>query len=484
MSEVFTTPELLMAALIVALVLLEAFFAPGASRVTANMGYASLFGTLVILAVALGWPSSADPFSSYFTVLVLSCACLAVLLSLSGRRGAQLGGVSGRSSASSRGMAFYPLLLCSVLGMMMMVRAQDLLLLFVSLELAALSLQALVICGESGRSGTVEAGIRLAFTGAVASGFFLLGLVLIYGATATTNLIEIVTAHQQIGAGHSRLLLAGMAVLAVAVGARVGVVPMHRWFPDAFQGAPTPVSALLASAATAATVAVAMRLFAVGFDIAPDYTVTLISMVAALTMTVGNLLAMNQRRLKRLLGYSSLAHLGYVLAGLTTLGDGGGGSVVFYMSFYGMVLCGCCAVLLALRRERQEELEIDDCLGLARKHPLLAGTLIALLLSLVGLPPTIGFTARYWVLSATLEAGSGALAICLLLNSLLMVYVYGRVVIRLMTPPKPGRGDLVAVHVDPPLAAALVLMVLFTIGGGIWSQPLVLAAREAGLFGW
>ena len=472
--ELFSPPELLLAALIVAVVLLEAFFTAPGSRVTASMGYASLFGSLAILAVALSsWPESlTTEFSSYCTVLILSFACLTILMSLSRHRGAD---------SDAPGKAFYPLLLCSVLGMMVMVRAQDLLLLFVSLELAVLSLQALIICGKSSRIA-VEAGLRLAMTGAVASAFFLLGLVLVYGATGTTDLAELVAAYHGTDVTVSRLTLAGMALLAVAVGARIGVVPLHMWFADVFHGAPAPVSALLASAGTAAAVAVAMRLCAVGFDLVEEYAVVLTWVAAALTMTVGNLLAMNQRRLKRLLGYASLAHIGYALAGLCAMGSGGGGGVAFYLSFYGMAVCGCCAVLLALCRERETELEIDDCLGLAHRHPLLAGTLLVLLLALVGVPPTMGFTARYWVLSSVLDAGFGGLALVILINSLLTAYVYARLIVRLLSPP--GAGNSVAVHVDPPLAAALVLMLLFSVGGGVWSQPLVSAARQAGLIGW
>ena len=474
MMDLFSMPELLLAALILAVVLLEAFFASLGSRVTVSMGYASLFGTLAILAVALSsWPerlaaeagrSFAVVFSSYCTVLILSFACLTILLSLSRRRGAR----------DSPGMAFYPLVLCSVLGMMVMVRAQDLLLLFVSLELTFLSLQALIIA--------VEAGLRLALTSAVASGFFLLGLCLVYGAAGTTDLPELVAAYHGTDATMSRLTLAGMAVLAVAVGARIGVVPVHMWFADVFHGAPAPVSALLASAGTASAVAVAMRLCAVGFDLVEEQAITLTWIAAVLTMTVGNLLAMNQRRLKRLLGYTSLAHIGYALAGLCAMGSRGGGGVAFYLSFYGMAACGCCAVLLALWRQRETELEIDDCQGLARRHPLLAGTLLVLLAALIGLPPTMGFTARYWVLSSVLDAGFGGLALCILINSLLMAYVYARLIVRVLSPPSAGGS--VAVHVDPPLAAALVLMLLFSVGGGLWSEPLITAASQAGLIGW
>lgn len=484
MSEVFTTPELLLGALIVAMVLLEALFAPHGSGVTANMGYASLFGGLVILAVVLGsWPQtnendpcSAEVFVSYFTVLILSFACLTMLMSLSR-------GPADGFWASWPAPAFYPLLLGAVLGMMVMVRTQDLLLLFVSLELAALSLQALIICGKSHRIA-VESALRLATTGAVASGFFLLGLALVYGATGTTNLAEIVGVHHGTNTEQNPLMLAGMAIVAVAVGARIGVVPVHMWLADVFQGAPAAVSALLTSAGLAAVMAVAMRLCAVGFDLVEDYAITLIWVAAALTMTMGNLLAMNQRRLKRLLGYATLAHIGYALAGLCAMSSRGGGGVAFYLSFYGIAACGCCALLLALSPQRQTEIEIDDCRGLGKRHPLLAGTLIVLLLSLIGLPPTMGFTARYWVLSSTQEAGFGGLTVCILINSLLTAYVYARLLVRILLPPAAVAGDSVTAQIDPPLAAVLLLMLLFTLGGGIWSEPLVAAARQAGLIGW
>lgn len=484
MTEPFPVPELLLAALIVTLVLLEAFFALRAAR-TANMGYASLFGSLVILAVALAcWPGAqeagttprvAEVFYSYFTVLLLSFACLSILMSLSGRR-------SEGAGSPVAGMAFYPLLLTSVLGMMVMVRAEDLLLLFVSLELTALSLQALVICGRSDRTVS-GAGLRWALTGGMASGFFLLGLALVYGATGTTNLPEIVAAHRASGI-ESRLMLAGMGLLAIAVGARVGVVPVHMWLPEVFQGAAAPVASLLAAAGVAAGLAVAMRLFALGFDLVEEHAVNLTWLAAVLTMTGGNLLALNQRRLKGLLGYASVAHVGYALAGLSAMGSRGGGSVAYYLLFHGAAVCGCCAALLAWPRQRQARLEIDDCLGLGRRHPLFAGALMLLLLSLIGVPPTMGFSARYWVLEATLSAGFDGLALCLLINCLLTTYVYGRLLSRMLAPAPATRGVSPAIQVDPPLAAVLLLMLLLTLGGGVWPEALVTAARQAGLIGW
>ena len=263
----------LQAALIVAVVLLEALFAARGSRLTASMGYASLFGSLAILAVArASWPdsSTAEPgpgsaavFPAYFTVLILSFSCVTILMSLSRDIGAD---------EDSPGMAFYPLMLCSVLGMMVMVRAQDLLALFVSVELTVLSLQALIICGRSKRIA-VEAGIRLATTGVIASGFFLLGLALVYGAAGTTDLTQLVALHRETGSAVSRLTLAGMAVLAVAVGARIGVVPVHMWLSDVFHGAPAPVAALLALSSTATISNSARRIMAT-FWRAPRVTPT------------------------------------------------------------------------------------------------------------------------------------------------------------------------------------------------------------------
>ena len=484
MTEPFTTPELLLAALIVALVLLEAVFAPRGAR-TANMGYASLFGGLVILAVALStWPEAragdggsggTAVFYSYFTVVLLSFACLTILMSLARKR--EDGDASGVA-----GMAFYPLLLSSVLGMMVMVRAQDLLLLFVSLELAALSLQALLICARPSRIAA-RASLRLALTGGIASGFFLLGLALVYGVAGTTSLPEIVAAHRASGVG-SRLMLAGMGLLAIAVGVRIGVVPVHAWLPDVFQGASVPVAALLASAGVAAGVAVAMRLCAFGFDLVEEHAIALIWIAAVVTMTGGNLLAMNQRRLKGLLGHASVIHVGYALAGLSAMGSRGGGSVAFYLLFHGAAICGCCAVLLALTRHQGKGLEMDDCLGLARRHPLLGGALIVLSLSLIGLPPTMGFCARFWVLDSVLSAGHQGLAVCVLINSLLTAYVYGRLLVRVLAPAAAARDEAAPIQVDPPLAAALVLTLLLTLGGGVWPEALVTAARQAGLIGW
>src|SRR2546425_3226686 len=248
-----------------------------------------------------------------------------------------------------------------------------------------------------------EASMKYFILGAFASSFMLYGIALMYGATGTTNLDRIAAAAA--GRSHDPLFVIGMGLLLVGFGFKTSSVPFHMWAPDVYQGAPTSVTALIATGSKAAAFAALIRVLVVALCGAqPDWT-ALLWVVAALTMTVGNVAAIAQSNLKRMLAYSSIAHAGYMLVGLVAGGMGGAGAVLFYLLTYTFTTAGAFGVLTLCERARAEAVEVGDYAGLAERHPVLASALALFLLSLIGVPPLAGFMGKFYVFGAAVRAG-------------------------------------------------------------------------------
>ena len=475
--------KILLGGLILAILLFEAAFSP--RRRGRSMGHFSLFGTLLIVAVALGrWGSAAatgswhgmagDLFSAYFDVLFLAGACLVLLISISSSSDVNSG--ERRSQTVAAGSESHALALAATLGMMVTAAADDLLLLFLGLELTSISMQILSTSVRPSRLAS-EAGIKLTLTASAASGFFLMGLALLYGATGTTSLTGL-SEHLQADAANQTLALSGMGLLLVGLGLRIGVVPFHLWLPDVVQGAATPVSALLCSGAVAAALAAAMRLLADGLSPLASHWIPLVWGAAAATMTAGNLLAIGQRQLKRALAYAGVAQFGFALVGLAAASEGGLGATSFYLVVHAVISLGCYAVVSQCHRDQEAFTEVEDYSGLGRRHPLLGLGLTVLLLGLAGLPPTAGFPARFWLAESAIEAGFPILAVAVVVNTALSAYVYLRIAIRVFAAAPPKTGS-VPVVLSPHTTAVLMLAVLAALGVGLWPGPLMELAREA-----
>jgi NADH-quinone oxidoreductase subunit N len=326
---------------------------------------------------------------------------------------------------------YYTLMLFSLSGMMLMAQAADLIIVFLSLELLSLPLYVLAAFARP-RADSEEAGLKYFLLGAFSSGFVLYGIALVYGATGATSLTGIVAA---VSNGTSGLLLTiGSALILVGLGFKVAAVPFHMWTPDVYQGAPTAVTAFMAAGAKIAGFAALLRVFATAFpSLAVDMTPVLWAL-SVLTMVVGNLLAIVQTDIKRMLAYSSIAHAGYILMAFVPYGNPTVAPIsiaagLFYLVAYALTNFGSWGVVIALERAEGKGLAISDYAGLGRKYPALAAAMTIFMLSLTGLPPTLGLVGKFYLFRAVLAGGYVGLAVIGVVTSLISAYYYLRVVV-------------------------------------------------------
>ena len=332
---------------------------------------------------------------------------------------------------------FVTLLLFSLLGMMVMISAASFLTLFLGLELMSLCLYALVALNRDSAAST-EAAMKYFVLGALSSGLLLYGMSMIYGATGTLNIYE-VSGHAARLAGSPTdrtFLIFGLVFLVAGVAFKVGVVPFHMWIPDVYHGAPTAVTLIVGSAPKVAAFAMAVRLLVNGLPALAQDWQQMLALLAVLSMAVGNITAIAQTNLKRMLAYSTIAHMGFMLLGLLSGVVGGNSlnaaeaysSAMFYMIIYTLMSLGAFGVLLLLSRAGFECENLDDVKGLNRSHPWYAFIMLVLMFSLAGIPPTAGFYAKLAVLSAAVNAGQIWLAVAAVVLSLIGAFYYLRVV--------------------------------------------------------
>ena len=363
----------------------------------------------------------ADGFSIFINALLLVSGLLGIALAYGyvKRMGLERG-------------EYYTLLLFSVTGMMLMAQAGDLIVVFLALELLSIPLYVLAAFARP-RTESEEAGLKYFLLGAFATGFIVYGTALVYGAAQSTNLIAIVAAASA-GNANPLLLSLGSALILVGLGFKVAVVPFHMWTPDVYQGAPSAVTAFMSSGAKIAGFAALLRVFATAFpSIASDMT-GIFWALAALTMVLGNVIAIAQTNIKRLLAYSSIAHAGYILMAFVPYGNPEVAPVsiaagLFYLVAYAITNFGAWGVVIALEKSEGRGLELNDYAGLARKHPLHAAAMAVFMLSLIGLPPTIGLVGKFYLFRAVIAGGFTGLAIIGVLTSLISAYYYLRVVV-------------------------------------------------------
>jgi len=327
---------------------------------------------------------------------------------------------------------YYTLLLFSVTGMMLMAQAADLIVVFLALELLSIPLYVLAAFARP-KVESEEAGLKYFLLGAFATGFVVYGTVLVFGATGSTNLIAIVGRASD-GTVNLLLLSIGASLILVGLGFKVAVVPFHMWTPDVYQGAPSAVTAFMSSGAKIAGFAALLRVFATAFpSISSDMT-GIFWALAALTMILGNVIAISQTNIKRLLAYSSIAHAGYILMAFVPYGNPDVAPVsiaagLFYLVAYAITNFGTWGVVIALEREAGKGLELNDYAGLAKRHPAYAAAMAIFMLSLIGLPPTIGLVGKFYLFRAVIAGGFTGLAIIGVLTSLISAYYYLRVVV-------------------------------------------------------
>ncbi len=356
-----------------------------------------------------------DKYSLFFNVIFLVSTILVVLISMNylGRQDKRQG-------------EYYLLILLATLGMMLMASGNELIVVFLGLELMSLSLY--VLAGYFQRSmASSEAGMKYLLLGAFASGFFLYGIALIYGGAGTTSIPQIASALTV--DAKSPLLLSGMFLLVVGFGFKVALVPFHQWAPDVYEGAPTSIAAFISAGPKAAGFAAFLRIFMDALQNLQSEWIILITILAALTMTVGNLVAIAQRNIKRMLAYSSIAHAGYVLVALAAANKDGISSAMFYLFVYCVMNIGAFGAVILARTEDGESLMISDYAGLGFKKPLLALFMTIMLLSLAGFPPTAGFIGKFYIFRSAVESGQIWLVIIGAINTAISAFYYLRVVV-------------------------------------------------------
>ena len=444
-----------------------------------SIGWLSLAG-IVAAAAANGYlatfvagPQPAmmavDAFRVFINFVILGAAALSLLMAQGylDRRGINRG-------------EFQALVLFATCGMMVMAGARDLLMVFIGLELMSIPIYCLVGFDRLDER-SVEGSIKYFLLGAFSSGFFLYGIALTWGATGTTDIPAI--GSLVLGGGTTPMLLAGMALLMVGFGFKVAAVPFHMWTPDAYDGAPTPVTALMSTGVKAAAFASFIRVFVIGFGGASERWAQVGFLIAVVTMVGANLIALTEGSLKRMLAYSSIAHAGYLLVALLSNSPAGAAAFLFYLLVYTLMTAGAFAVLIANAREAtgEERVALEDWAGFAREKPVLAVLFSIFLLSLAGFPLTAGFLGKLYILRAAVAAGLTPLAVVLVMSSLLSYFYYLRVIVVMYMTPARVEGEHRAARLPGPaflgtaVAAALVVA-LFFLGG--W--PMGWAERSAG----
>lgn len=408
-------------------------------------------------------PLALDSYALFFNFIFCLAGSLTVLMS-----GTYL------EITKIRQGEYYTLILFAAVGMVVMAAATDLITIFLGLETMSIAVYVLAGIWHQ-RLASNEAALKYFLLGAFASGFLLYGIALIYGATGSLQLGAIA---EHVGAnGSSTLLLVGLGLLLVGFGFKVAAAPFHVWTPDVYEGSPTTITAFMAVGVKAAAFAAFARVFLHTFEAIHTEWDGIVWMLAVLTMTVGNLTALVQSNIKRMLAYSSIAHAGYLLVAMVAGKDLGGAALMYYLVAYGFMNLGAFGVVVALGRQGEPNDELSDYAGLGSRHPALAMAMVIFMLSLTGVPPLVGFTGKFYVFSAAVQAGYIWLAVIGVLNSAVSAYYYIRVIVHMYMEESERTFDIPALR--PALVAAIIIAAAGTILLGVFPSASISMARES-----
>jgi NADH-quinone oxidoreductase subunit N len=493
-------PEIILTAAGIVAMLAGAFFEKSGDQWASLAAHAGLVGAAVAISFQWGHPGSAfggmflaDPFSIFFHLLFLIVAALVALAASEYLAREKLAAAE-----------FYALLLFGTVGMGIMASATELILVFIGLEISSLS--SYVLAGyRRDVSTSSEAALKYFLLGSFATAFFLYGIALMFGATGSTRLSKIheallagqntlaaaesvppVVAASGMGHGVTALVgspfpvsLAGLAIALIFVGLafKVSAAPFQVWTPDVYQGAPTPVTAFLSTGPKAAAFAAFLRIFMAGLGSFSGNWTWLLWMVAVLSMFLGNLAALMQSNIKRLLAYSSIAHAGYMLVAFTAHSADGTSAVLFYLAAYAFMNVGAFIVVSHLGGRDERYLDIDDYAGLGYRSPVLAGALTVFLLSLIGIPLTAGFFGKFYIFRAAVHGDLIRLTVLGVINSAIAAYYYLRVLVSMyMSSPV---SEVPVDPLRPGVRLALIVSVAGTFVLGIFPYSVLSLATQA-----
>jgi len=457
-------PELVMVVAAAIVMLLDIFNRRGRAPTKAWLPWVALAGVLVTGAVSiwlLGQPVTSfqgmaihDERAQALNLVVLTGAALSILLS-----------VRYIPTVNHQTGEYYTLLLLVSTGMMAMGSATDLMVVFLALETFSLGLY--ILAGLNRKSlRSNEAAMKYFLLGAFASAFFVYGAAFVYGATGSTR-FDLIAVTLFDGKADLPLLYIGVTMLIAGFGFKVSLVPFHMWTPDVYQGSPTPVTAFMSIGTKAAAFAAFYRFFAFALPTEQATWGWALAILAVLTMTLGNLVALRQSSLKRLLAYSSIAHAGYILVGLATATPAGIDGALYYLISYAFMNMGAFAVVILLERQGEMDAEGDRLKGLSRRHPQLALIMSIFMFSLAGVPPFAGFFAKFFVFAAAVEGGWSWLAAIAMLNSAIGAWYYLRIVVDMYFAEPTADAQIEPQQVSLPLTITLGIAAVFTIALGV-----------------
>jgi NADH-quinone oxidoreductase subunit N len=467
-------PEIILTVVGVLIMLAEPLMPRSMSR--KSLGWFAVLGVVAALAASLyqyQLPAGTayfntvqtDAFSVFFHVLIcgISLACLLITLDA--------------TDAQTEGMGeFFALAVFGTVGMLFMTCAVELLLVFVGLEISSISTYILAGFRKRSVKGP-ESAIKYFLLGSFATAFFLYGIALTFGATGTTR-IDVITG-QLSSSATPPLAIAGLALIIIGLGFKVSAAPFQVWTPDVYEGAPSPVVALMSTAPKVAAFAVLLRILYGAFPILHAHWVPVVWWLAVLSMFVGNLGALRQKNVKRLLAYSSIAHAGYLLVAFTALSADGIAAATFYAFSYAAMNVGIFAVISHAGGFDDRLTLIEDYRGLAHRSPLMGGAMAFFLMSLIGIPFTGGFFGKFYVFTAAIHSGFVWLAILGLINSGIAAFYYLRVVAALYTKPAESSSGIHIPRATTPLLLALLLTAAATLILGIVPGRTLAQARAA-----
>jgi NADH-quinone oxidoreductase subunit N len=466
-------PEMVLTGFALLILLMSVFMR---TEQRAFLGYTAVVGVLAAMASlywgigkevsAFGGMVRIDPFSLFFKAMMTIICLLTVLSSL--------------GYAKREGIGFgeyYVLLLFAAVGMMLMASAVNLLIIFLGLEVMSISIYILAgIMRDDTRS--VEAAFKYFLLGAFASAFLLYGIALTYASTGTLELAGIgQVLVEKSWVGGLPILVTGAALLLVGFGFKIALVPFHMWTPDVYEGAPTSITAFMATGVKSAAFAAFVRVFFSALPALQPYWKEIMWILAVATMTVGNIIALAQSNIKRMLAYSSIAHAGYILVAFTAGNELGLSSILFYLLAYVFMNIGAFTVVILLGKKGKENTLLTDYAGLGYHHPLLAVAMAIFMFSLAGVPPTAGFMAKFYVFSAAVKANYYWLAIIGVLNSAVAAYYYLRVLIYMYF--REPEKQLATGGFSPAAVLAIIISVWGVLNMGILPSAFLALARQS-----
>jgi NADH-quinone oxidoreductase subunit N len=459
------SPEIFLLAMVSVILVLDLYISDERRFITYLLTQLTLFGC-AFMTVYVSAPGIRYGFSHMFVSDTLSDVLkIMVFLSLS------IMLVYSRTYLYLRGMfrgEFFTLALFALLGMMVMISANHFLTLYLGLELLSLSLYAMVALQRDAAVAT-EAAMKYFVLGALASGMLLYGMSMLYGATGSLDITQVAKAIHA-GVPQKTVLVFGLVFIIAGLAFKLGAVPFHMWLPDVYHGAPTAITLFIGTAPKLAAFAFVMRLLVIGLqELVADWQGMLI-ILAVLSMAVGNITAIAQSNLKRMLAYSTISHMGFMLLGILSGGANGYASAMFYMLIYVLMSLGSFGMIMLLSREGFEAENLDDFKGLNRRNPWYALMMLLLMFSMAGVPPTAGFFAKLSVFQAALEAGFVWLVVAAVLFSLIGAFYYLRIV-KLMYFDEPV--DEAPILPQPDMRIFISANGLAMVALGILPQPLM-----------